>query len=200
MINCIYGHGDFHSDSIVATTGCLQGYALALVPTGIIIVLAPAFYARGNYIIPMRGACFSLILNGILNSIMVFGFGWGAISVTIATSISSWINAMYLYTKLKNELGPLLSESGLKSCSTTVLVSTITSLFVFFLISMWTFPPVFFNAWISSGERIPHTFLAQLSHLMLPFSLFAIILFLCARIFRARDILSIIQRAHAHPE
>ncbi len=191
MINCVFGHGGFHTDSIIATTGCLHGYALALVPMGLIVVLAPAFYAKGNYIIPMRGACISLILNAVLNSIMVFILGWGSISVTIATSISSWVNAVYLYSKLSDELGGLLSSDGRLSCMKTVLASIATTALVFVTVSMWSFPPVLFRMWTSSGALIPHTFFAQLMHLCAPLSLFAICLFICARLFRAGDILSL---------
>jgi putative peptidoglycan lipid II flippase len=194
MINCIYGHGDFHTTSIVSTTGCLQGYTLALVPMGLIVVLVPAFYAKSNYTIPMRAACLSLILNAVLNSIMVFGFGWGSISVTVATSISSWVNALYLYVELKKRVGPLVSPAGWVSCWKTVFVSLITSALVFTTIAMWTSPPVFFNMWQASGDFIPHTLFTQLLHLCVPLSLFAVCLFVCARLFRAQDILSLVKR------
>jgi putative peptidoglycan lipid II flippase len=191
MINCIYGHGDFLSDSVATTTGCLHGYTLALVPAGLIILLAPAFYARGNYTIPMRGACLSLALNTVLNSIMVFGLGWGAMSVTIATSISAWINALYLYANLSDELGPLISANGINCCKKTVIVSAITSLIVFIAISFWTYPPVFFRAWLSSAAFIPHTLVAQLVQLLVPLGAFPILLFVIARFFHAQDLLSI---------
>lgn len=198
MINCIYGHGGFHTDSIVSTTGCLHGYALALVPMGLIVVLAPAFYAKGNYTIPMRGACISLLLNAVLNSIMVFGLGWGSISVTVATSISSWVNALYLYSQLQKELGPLLSPAGRTSCLKTVFAAVVSSALVFATITIWTFPPVFFRLWTASGNFIPHTLFAQLLHLCAPLSLFALCLFVCARFFRAQDILSLLKRGEDH--
>lgn len=199
MINCIYGHGGFQATSVVSTTGCLHGYALALIPAGIIIVLAPAFYAKGNYTIPMRGACISLFLNTALNSIMVFGFEWKAISVTIATSISAWVNALYLYSQLKKELGPLVSPSGITSCKKTVAASTVTSILVFATIAVWSFPPVLFQLWTSSGALIPNTLFAQMVHLFLPLSLFAGLLFVSARVFRADDILALASRQKSVP-
>jgi putative peptidoglycan lipid II flippase len=199
MINCIYGHGGFHTGSVISTTGCLHGYALALVPMGMIVVLAPAFYAKGNYTIPMRGACLSLVLNVVLNSIMVFGLEWKAVSVTVATSISAWVNALYLYFALQKNLGPLLSPSGINNCWKTVLASAVTSGLVFATIAMWTFPPVFFQLWKSSGDFIPHTLLPQLLHLGIPLGLFAIMLFVCARVFRAHDILSLLSRTKTSP-
>ncbi len=194
MINCIFGHGGFQTDSIIATTGCLHGYALALVPMGLIVVLAPAFYARGNYTIPMRGACLSLALNAVLNSLMVFVFGWGAISVTLATSISSWVNAVYLYAKLTKEVGPLLTPAGMVGCAKTVAASLVTAVLIFVTIAIWTFPPVIFRLWQESGAQIPHTLLAQALHLCAPLCLFGICLYACAYLFGASDILAIGQR------
>lgn len=194
MINCVFGHGGFHTDSIISTTGCLHGYAIALVPMGLIIVLAPAFYAKGNYTIPMKGACIALILNAVLNTMMVFGFGWKAISVTIATSISSWVNALYLYSKLSTELGPLLSPEGRASCIKTALASTATSIIAFLTISTIAFPPVFFKLWESSRAFIPHNFSGQLGHLCAALGLYGTCLLLFAFAFRAHDILNVVKR------
>ena len=189
MINCIYGHGAFHSSSIIATTSCLQGYALALVPMGLIIIIAPAFYAKDNYTIPMKGACLSLLSNAVLNTILVFVFGWGAMSISIATSISSWMNAIYLFVKLRAEFGPLISREGIHSCWRSICASVAASLLVFAIIALWTFPPVFFRAWLSAGTYIPHTLLEQVLHLVAPFGLFVASLVFFAWVFKARDML-----------
>jgi len=191
MINCIYGHGDFQAHSVISTTGCLQGYTLGLIPTGLILVLAPAFYARGNYTIPMRGACLSLVLNTLLNTILVFGFGWGAISVAVATSISAWINASYLYLHLRKDLGPLLSQEGMVSCLRTCMVSLTTSALVFATIALWFSTPVFFHAFDPSTTAVPQGLFQQGIHLGVPMALFGLSLLLFAKIFKAQDILAI---------
>lgn len=193
MINCIYGHGDFQAHSVISTTGCLQGYALGLIPTGLILVLAPAFYARGNYTIPMRGACLSLALNTLLNTVLVFGFGWGAISVAVATSISAWINASYLYWHLRKDLGPLLSHEGIASCLRTCMVSLATSALVFATIALWFSTPAFFNVFEPSTTVVPKELLQQGIHLGVPMIVFGLCTFLFSKIFKAQDILSIIK-------
>jgi putative peptidoglycan lipid II flippase len=193
MINCIYGHGGFQAHSVISTAGCLQGYALALVPTGLILVLAPAFYAKGNYTIPMRGACLSLALNTVLNTILVFGFGWKAISVTVATSISAWVNATYLFLNLQKELGPLLSKEGAISCARTCMASLAASAAVFTAITLWLSPPVFFHALDPSTTVLPRDLLQQGIHLVVPMGLFGLCLFLFAKIFKAQDILAIVK-------
>ena len=189
MINCIYGHGDFQAHSVITTAGCLQGYALALIPMGLIPVLAPAFYARGNYTIPMRGACLSLLLNTLFNTILVFGFGWKAISVTVATSLSAWINAAYLYLSLRKEAGPFLSREGLFSCLRTCAVSAVVSALVFAAAYFWFIPPVFFHVIEPTETALPRSVLQQIIHLVVPGGLFGIALLLLAKMFGAEDIL-----------
>ena len=190
MINCIYGHGDFQAHSVITTAGCLQGYALALIPMGLILVLAPAFYARGNYTTPMRAACLSLVLNAILNTILVFGFGWGAISVTVATSLSAWINASYLFFTLRREAGPLLSREGIVRCVRTCAVKAVTSAFVYATIALWFIPPAFFRLLEPEEASLPRELIQQGIHLAVPLGLFGMCLFLLAKICKASDILS----------
>ena len=189
MINCIYGHGDFQARSVITTAGCLQGYALALIPMGFIPVLAPAFYALGNYTIPMRGACLSLILNALFNTILVFGFGWKAISVTVATSLSAWINAVYLYLSLRKKIGPFLSRECLFSCLRTCAVSAAASVIVFAAIALWFVPPTFFHMIEPAEEALPRTLFQQIVQLAIPTGLFGLCLLLLAKAFKAEDIM-----------
>lgn len=92
----IYGHGDFTDTSIVGTTQSLWGYTLGLVPMCLILVLAPAFYAKGDYRTPSIAAVGSMVINILLNSLFVAKFGWGAASIALATSISAWCNLFWL--------------------------------------------------------------------------------------------------------
>ncbi len=191
MINCIYGHGNFDSSAIFATTQCLHGYSLALLPTGVIIVLAPIFYAQKNYTIPVRGAYLSLVLNTVLNAIMVFGFGWGAVSVTIATSISAWINAVYLYWNARLSFGPLITKVGYEQIFRVAVVVLAATAFVWMVLSLFfSLPPIFHYAPVTP---IPTLFLDKLSHLVYPMAAFALAVLLFAKIMRADDVFSLIK-------
>ena len=192
IINAIYGRGSFQAHSVIATTSCLQGYALALLPMGFIIVLAPAFYAQKNYITPMRGAFLSLFSNILLNSVLVFGLGWKAMSVTIATSISSWLNAVYLYQNLKATVPTIISEKGTLQLKKTFFATILASTLTWGLISVLTTPPVFFS-W-SLSPTVPVSFLHQMFHLILPLSFFAIALFSISWLLGANDLFFFLQR------
>ena len=107
-INLIYGHGDFTNQSIIGTTQCLWAYGLGLIPMTLVLILAPAFYAQNNYYIPSSASVISMVVNVVLNAVLVAGFGLGAASVAIATSVSAWINFFILTVMLKREIGPFV--------------------------------------------------------------------------------------------
>lgn len=103
-INLIYGHGDFTDSSVAGTTLCLWGYGAGLVPMTFVLVLAPAFYARGDYRTPTIASTTSMLLNIALNALMIGVFVVGAWGVAFATSISAAVNCAILIWKLRDDL------------------------------------------------------------------------------------------------
>lgn len=95
-ISVVYARGDFGVASIAGTTSCLWMYAIGLLPMGLVQVLAPAFYARQNYDIPMRASLVAMATNLSLNTLFAVVLGWDTPSVALATSISAWINVLIL--------------------------------------------------------------------------------------------------------
>jgi putative peptidoglycan lipid II flippase len=102
-LNLVYGRGQFGVDSLINTTMCVWGYSVGLLPTVLIHVLAPAFYAKGDYNTPMRGAVGAVAVNIFLNSLFVYSLGYGPASVALATSIGTFFNAWWLIHKLRKE-------------------------------------------------------------------------------------------------
>lgn len=97
LIHLVYGHGDFSGAAIGETSLCLLGYALGLIPTAWVLVLSPGCNARGYYKEPALASTISMFTNIGLNALFVFGLGWGAFSIAIATSLSAFVNAMLLF-------------------------------------------------------------------------------------------------------
>ncbi|PIS02024.1 MAG: murein biosynthesis integral membrane protein MurJ [Chlamydiae bacterium CG10_big_fil_rev_8_21_14_0_10_42_34] len=95
-VNLLYGHGDFSQLAVIQTTDCLWGYGLGLIPSVFVLILANRFYAEKNYKTPMRGSLIAVGANIAFNAFFVFGLGWGAISIAIATSLSAVLNAVIL--------------------------------------------------------------------------------------------------------
>lgn len=95
-VNLLFGHGDFTFVDVRATTHCLWAYGVGLVPSVFVLILAASCYAEKNYRAPTVASLLAVGANMALNALFVFGFGWGAISIAIATSLSSLLNAMAL--------------------------------------------------------------------------------------------------------
>ncbi len=192
-INAIYGRGDFQAHSVMTTTGCLHGYALALIPMGLIIVLAPAFYAKRNYSVPTKGACISLITNALFNAFFVFVLGWKAVSVAVATSLSSWINALYLYKKLTQDFGPVLSASGQRSCRRIVIAVTIASGITWLFLVCTSGIPILFNHFYESALLLPRTLVPQIISVVVPSAVFMATLIGISLLLKVQDITHILK-------
>ena len=108
-VNLLYGRGGFGVEAVVQTTYCLWAYGIGLVPSALVLVLAPASYAQSNYILPAMASFATMILNLALNTLFIVGFEWGAVSVAIATSISAWMNLCLLGWNLSKKGSALLS-------------------------------------------------------------------------------------------
>ncbi len=99
-VNLVYGHGNFNVLSGMRTTHCLWAYGIGLLPAAFALILTQVFYAKKDFKTPMKGALIAVIVNIVLNSIMIFLFKWGAISVAFATSFSSVVNCLYLLYRM----------------------------------------------------------------------------------------------------
>jgi len=95
-INLLYGHGDFTQSDVQETLRCLWGYGLGLAPSVFVLLLAARCFAEKNYQSPALASLFAVAINIALNALFVFVFGWGAVSVAIATSVSAFFNTALL--------------------------------------------------------------------------------------------------------
>lgn len=103
-LNLLFGRGDFSSKDIQETLLCLWAYAPGVVPSVFVLLFATGFYARKIYAIPTMAAFLSVLFNCLLNGFFVFVFHWGAVSIALATSLSSLLNGIFLYCFLKKKL------------------------------------------------------------------------------------------------
>lgn len=191
LINLVYGHGDFLTDTVFITTGCLQGYALALVPTGFVIVLAPAFFARKDYSTPAIGAFIALFVNCALNSFMVFSLQWKSISVALATAACAWCNALYLWYRLEHNFGRVLSQEGQREIIKICFISLFAGSVVWIIQNSMGVPSSLFNFFTAAS--IPSRFWEQILALAVPTTLFGLLALLAAWILRAEDITSLVR-------
>lgn len=128
--NLLYGRGNFSSQDVIATTYCLWGYGMSLLPSAFLLILAPAYYAKGEYRIPAFTALFAVLLNLIFNSYFILKLNLGILSLAVSTSIISWINLAFLNWKLKHvDLLELLLEKRVVQVSICTLLAVIGTFF-----------------------------------------------------------------------
>ncbi|MBI3508578.1 MAG: murein biosynthesis integral membrane protein MurJ [Chlamydiia bacterium] len=106
-LKLLYQHGQFSEESLPQTLHCLWGYGLGLVPAVFVLLLANGFYARKSYAIPVIASVSAVAVNLFLNALFVFVLHWGAVSIAIATSVSSFCNVGILSYCLSKELGAI---------------------------------------------------------------------------------------------
>lgn len=137
LVNLTYGRGAFDTQATIQTTMCLWGYALGLVPAVFVLLLAPAFYAQKDFKTPLYASLLSVGLNMGLNILLIFGLGWGAASVAVATSVAAFANFFFLASRLIKKIGPLfdlptlLSFTKVSLCA--VLAGVMTAIIGYYL-------------------------------------------------------------------
>ncbi len=109
-VNLVYCRGGFTSVATSETVLCLWGYAIGLLPSVGVMLLAPAFYAQKKFRTPTLAATISVFFNILLNYLFVTHWGWGALSIALSTSIAAFINFFALSFPLRKDIGPFLSE------------------------------------------------------------------------------------------
>lgn len=189
LINLIFGRGDFQLHSILTTCGCLHGYAIGLLPMGLVIVLAPAFYAFKDFKTPAWGAFLSLALNFLLNCLFVFGLGMQALSVALATSISSWVNIAFLYMLLHRRFGQVVSREGLYELNKVVFISLIASFAIFAFQAACFITPTFFSYFQEQQALLPKDIVSQIFTVAIPGLSYIGLIFVLAWLFKAKDLL-----------
>ncbi len=125
-VNLLYGRGDFSVEATKQTVDCLWGYGIGLLPTVLTIILIPPFQAEKNYHIPTIAALLSVGVNIFLNAFFVFILGWGAYSISVATSIAAIVSSSFLLHQCAKKLSfPSLLSKGMMVCLLKILVCAI---------------------------------------------------------------------------
>tara|TARA_Y100001970_G_scaffold286125_1_gene407519 strand:+ start:3345 stop:4868 length:1524 start_codon:yes stop_codon:yes gene_type:complete len=100
IISSLFGYGSFDEESVKNSAKALFYFGLGLPAFSLIKVFSAFFFARHNTKIPFYISLISVLLN-ILISITFFR-EIGFLIIPIATTISSWFNAIFLFLVLKN--------------------------------------------------------------------------------------------------
>lgn len=116
-VNLLFGRGQFTLESVQGTASCLIGYSIGIFPMTYILIAAPILYAFNDYKTPTRASITAMVVNVLLNAFFIFGLGWGALSVAVATSFAALGNALQLHLVLKPKKETLNTLSLIKIAS-----------------------------------------------------------------------------------
>ena len=100
IISALFGYGSFDEVSVLNSSKALYFFALGLPAFSLIKIFSSFFFANHNTKIPFYISLASVLLNIVIS--LYFFNKIGFIIIPIATSISSWFNAILLFVFLRN--------------------------------------------------------------------------------------------------
>ena len=133
IISALFGYGSFDQVSVLNSSKALYYFAFGLPAFSLIKVFSIFFFANHNTKTPFYISLISVILN-ILISVHYFN-EIGFIIIPIATTISSWFNAIMLFVFLKNKNLFSFNKIFLIRFVKIVVISILMGIFFNFLIN-----------------------------------------------------------------
>ena len=102
IISSLFGYGSFDKFSVQNSAKALFYFAIGLPAFSLIKVFSAFFFARHNTKVPFYISLICVFLNIFISIIFFKEFGF--IIIPIATTISSWVNAilLFIFLKIKN--------------------------------------------------------------------------------------------------
>ena len=100
IISSLFGYGSFDEDSVKNSAKALFYFAMGLPAFSLIKIFSTFFFARNNTKIPFYISLISVFLNIFIS--IIFFSEIGFIIIPIATTISSWFNAIILFLMLRH--------------------------------------------------------------------------------------------------
>ena len=136
ITSSLFGYGSFDSSSVKNSSSALYYFALGLPAFSIIKIFSSFLFARHNTKIPFYFSLFSVIINIIIS--VYFFNKVGFIIIPIATTISSWVNAILLLIYLISKEYFSISLNFVKSLFTITLSTFLTSYIFYNLINFFS--------------------------------------------------------------
>ena len=99
IISSLFGYGSFDEESVKNSAKALFYFAIGLPAFSLIKVFSTFFFARHNTKIPFYISLISVLLNIAISIVLFKEIGF--LIIPIATTISSWFNAIFLFIFLK---------------------------------------------------------------------------------------------------
>ena len=134
IVSALFGYGSFSEVSVENSAQALFYFAFGLPAFSLIKVFSSFFFARHDTKTPFYISLFSILLN-VLISVFLFQ-KVGFIIIPIATSISSWFNAILLYIFSKKKDFFLFNDIFIYRFPRILISSLIMGLIFYFLLNL----------------------------------------------------------------
>ena len=166
IISALFGYGSFDELAVLNSSKALYYFALGLPAFSLIKVFSSFFFANHDTKIPFYISLFSVLIN-IVISISYFN-EIGFIIIPIATTISSWLNAILLFAFLKNRDLFFFNNIFLVRFVKIIIASLLMAIFFNFLITYFKYE-LEFNQNIKSFYLILSVILSLLFYLFVSY-------------------------------
>ena len=135
IISALFGYGSFDEVSVLNSSKALYFFALGLPAFSLIKIFSSFFFANHNTKIPFYISLASVLLNIVIS--LYFFNKIGFIIIPIATSISSWFNAILLFVFLRNNKLFLFNNIFFVKLVKIIISSLIMGIFFEFLLTLF---------------------------------------------------------------
>ena len=134
IVSALFGYGSFSETSVKNSSLALFYFAFGLPAFSLIKIFSSFFFARHDTKTPFYISLISVLLN-VLISISLFQ-KIGFIIIPIATSISSWFNAIFLYIYFKKKFSFVFNDILLYRFPRIILSSILMGLVFYFSLNL----------------------------------------------------------------
>ncbi len=136
ITSSLFGYGSFDETSVRNSSLALFYFALGLPAFSLIKVFSSFLFARHNTKIPFYFSIISVLINVAIS--LYYFKNIGFIIIPIATSISSWVNALILLLYLNYKKYFFLKFELIKNLSKILFVTLVSSYIFYYLISIFS--------------------------------------------------------------
>ena len=122
LITTLFQYGEMTGGDVEKISGSLRAYSLGLLAFMLIKVLAPGYFSRQDTKTPVKIGIKAMVANMIFNLALIVPFAH--VGLALATSLSAWLNAYWLYSGLRKE-GVYKPETGWFSILIRIALATV---------------------------------------------------------------------------
>ena len=160
IISSLFGYGSFDESSVKNSAKALFYFGMGLPAFSLIKVFSTFFFARHNTKIPFYISLISVLLN-ILISIIFFK-EIGFLIIPIATTISSWFNAITLFIMLKQKrlfsFNFIFIDRFMRIITASILMGIFFNYLIHFFYDKFLYTEILKSTYLVSGVILGLTF------------------------------------------